>query len=308
MISTAFKEFVNTDAIHVLRGILTIRNYRFQGERHSKILTPYIETSISLPLKIRNEHFTLKLTPLSLLKNPNNSITDRRVYPPQTSYSPAQLSLLDRARVASKHSQYSNNSFRKLNSTQLNTNSPLTNGTDFMYPIKLLDTSPFNSALHSNRAITHLGNTSTPKGSLSRAISGNSIHTLTTPSKVHQAKTDNNFKIGLFNIKLLNTSSRVAAEENVKNNEITPVRAKPLKPNNQTHQFSVRLLETVPSANSVRYDTTRFPTRSNSVDQELKLVPLDNSPISNSTPVKRTLSKIIEHNLSKRVRLDTYNI
>ena len=305
IISTAYREFINTDMIQVLRGILTFRNYKFRAEKHSKMLTPYIETSIKLPLKIKDENFILKLTPLSLMKSPS-----MRPALSQISCSPNQLALRDIPQVVpSKRSEYTKSSTKH---TKINTSLTLTNGTSLVRPIKLLETSPFNSTPHSNRAITsHLSQeyTSTPKDSPSHTVASNTPHTATTATMVHQSNT-NNIKVGLFNVKLLNTSADSATLHNAQKNEITPVRGVPLKLNQQTHQFNVRLLETTPTTNSIkRYvEPTRLPTISNSVDQELKLVPLDYSPFANSTPVKRTISKIIDNNLSKRVRLDTYNI
>ena len=320
IISTAFREFINTDMIQVLRGILTFRNYRLRGENHNRILSPYIERSITLPLKIRDENFTLKLTPLSLFKNPKESPVVKRAALSQISCSPNQLAIRDRTQtVLSNRSHHESPSTKHFH---INASSPLANGISPMYPIKLLDTLPVNSTPHSNRAISSqlsIGNTPTPKSLHSPAIlRSTATHTTTTTTtttatttthSVHHYNT-NDRKIGLLNIKLLNTSAECAGVQKAHSSGVTSFRGRPLSSNHHNNQFSVRLLETTPTTNSVnRYDEqTRLRTTSNPVDQGLKLIPLDNSPLPNSTPIKRTFSKIFDTNLSKRVRLDTYNI
>ena len=65
MISKFFKEFVNTDVLPVLRGILTFKTFRYRTEAQNEMISPYIEKSVSIPLHYNNFEYTFKMIPLS---------------------------------------------------------------------------------------------------------------------------------------------------------------------------------------------------------------------------------------------------
>ncbi|KAI6657661.1 hypothetical protein LOD99_404 [Oopsacas minuta] len=94
-ISNVFGDFINTDMLPVLRCILTFNNYRHQGERYNRIISPYIEKSISMPLRLKNVNYTLKITPIKHLTTSQ---------PIKSNLSPSQLMLHRRAKSTSNRS------------------------------------------------------------------------------------------------------------------------------------------------------------------------------------------------------------
>ena len=346
MISKFFKEFINTDALPVLRGILTFKSFRYKAETQNRMISPYIEKSLSVPLRYKDMEYTLKITPLSKRypnrgcsynparraigmsrSNSDNSFQSNSKLVSDTSYENCPIKLLETSQTKiaadtpskmhltniSRSDTVKSPSMIRLNNSLESSNISVSNNTYENYPINLLETSqmredtsirdtPAKTQLTSNKI--HVNNSigiandpllnssydtcpikllGTSQMREDTSITDTPIRThLTNLSQTNIVRTPNNIPI-----KLLDTSTeRDVLHHNTNGN--TPLAL-------ASPTCSIRLLDT--STPDILASSSR------SICQALDFKP-SACPLSNSTPSKRTFSKMKEVNLSKRVRLD----
>ena len=296
MISKFFEEFGNTDMLPVLRGIFAFKIFRYKAETQNQMISPYIEKSLSIPLRYKNMEYNLRITPLtkrvrSCSSNQamlgrraigmtrwtnNSSFQSNSKHISDISYENCPIKLLETSQTKQNPDTPAEIQFTNLSRNKVRTpsiirfNSSLETSNTFVptssyenCPIKLLETSQTRE---------------------DNPISDTSSRTqLTTIPQINVVRRPNNIPV-----KLLDTSSgRDILCHNV--NLTTPL---PLASPN----CSIRILGT----------PDILASNSRSICQALSSRPSGYRPLCNSAPSKRTFSELDEVNLSKRVRLNYY--
>ena len=340
MISKFFKEFVNTDVLPVLRGILTFKTFRYKAETQNQMISPYIEKSLSMPLRYKNMEYNLRVTPLTKRVrscSSNQTMPDRRAIG-MTRWT-NNSSFQSNSKLISDIS-YENSPIKLLETSQTKQNPDTPAKTQFTNLSRNTVRTPsiirFNSSLEtSNTFIPTNSYENCPIKLLETSQTREDTPIRDTPVRTQQDSNNILINKPLLNhsfsvcpIKLLETSqtredtsiidtpsrtqlTTIPQTNVVKRPNNIPVKLLDTSSERDILCHNVNLTTPLPLASpncSIRLLDTSTPdilaSNSRSVCQALDFRPSGYRPLCNSTPSKRTFSKFNEVNLSKRVRLD----
>ena len=97
-----FKEFGNTDMLPVLPGILAFKTFRYKAETLNQMISPYIEQSLSMPLRYKNMDQS-KLKYISAFKNVMTVVSHAKVHCTEKRSSSSPDSILSPPAKRMKH-------------------------------------------------------------------------------------------------------------------------------------------------------------------------------------------------------------